>query len=52
MDLIKDILSNSTFPQNELEKICNRNQYLLEGQIKDPQAIAIKRITKISQSIS
>ena len=40
MDLIKDILSNSTFPQNELEKSVTETNTWLEGQIKDPQAIA------------
>lgn len=48
MDLIKDILSNSTFPQNELEKSVTETNTWLEGQIKDPQAIAQNELQRLA----
>lgn len=48
MDLMKDILSNATFPQNELEKSVAETNTWLEGQIKDPQAIAQNELQRLS----
>lgn len=48
MELIKDILNNSTFPQNELEKSVTETNTWLEGQIKDPQAIAQNELQRLA----
>lgn len=48
MDLLSDILNNSTFPQNELEKSIAETNTWLEGQIKDPQAIAQNELQRLA----
>ncbi|KMQ59292.1 peptidase M16 [Chryseobacterium angstadtii] len=40
MAIVKDILTNATFPQNELAKTVTETNTWLEGQLKDPEAIA------------
>lgn len=40
MEILRDILANSTFPENELQKTIIEYNTYLEGQLKDPQAIA------------
>ncbi len=49
MEILQDILTNSTFPENELTKTVTETNTWLEGQLKDPEAIAgneLDRITK------
>ena len=48
MELIKDILNNATFPQNELVKSVTETNTWLEGQIKDPQAIAQNELQRLA----
>lgn len=48
MDILKDMLTNSTFPQNELTKAINENTTTLESQLKDPQAIAQNELTRLA----
>ncbi|WHF51150.1 pitrilysin family protein [Chryseobacterium gotjawalense] len=40
MEILKDMLMNSTFPPNEITKTVTEYNTYLEGQLKDPQAIA------------
>ena len=48
MDILKDMLINSIFPQNEItNKVAEQNTYL-EGQLKDPQAIAQNELERLS----
>lgn len=47
MDILKDIVTNSTFPQNELTKSIAENTTTLEGQLKDPQALAQNELQRI-----
>lgn len=48
MELVQDLLTNSTFPQNELEKSVAETNTWLEGQIKDPQAIAQNELQRLA----
>ncbi len=48
MDIIQDILANSVFPQNELDKTVIENNTYLESQLKDPNAIASLELTKMT----
>lgn len=48
MDILKDILTNPTFPQNELTKAVTEYNTYLEGQLKDPQALAQQELQKIA----
>ena len=49
MDILKDMLANSTFPQNEITKTVIEYNTYLEGQLKDPQAIAQNELMRISK---
>ena len=48
MTILKDMLTNSTFPQNEITKSISEETTYLEGQLKDPQAIAGNELQRIS----
>lgn len=48
MEIMQDLLSNSTFPQNELEKTVAENNTYLEGQLKDPQALAQNELQRLA----
>lgn len=48
MDILKDMLTNSTFPQNEITKTINENNTNLESQLKDPQAIAQNELARLA----
>ncbi|MGA9213529.1 M16 family metallopeptidase [Kaistella sp.] len=48
MDILKDMLTNSTFPQNEITKTITEYNTILEGQLKDPQAIAQNELTRMT----
>ncbi len=48
MDILKDMIANSTFPQNELTKTIAEYNTYLEGQLKDPQAIAENELQRLS----
>lgn len=48
MELIQDMLANSTFPQNELEKTVAETNTWLEGQLKDPEAIAGNELERMT----
>lgn len=48
MDVLKDLLSNSTFPQNELTKTVAEYTTTLEGQLKDPQALAQNELQRLA----
>ena len=48
MEILKDMLTNSTFPQNEItNKITEQNTYL-EAQLKDPKAIAQNELPRMT----
>lgn len=46
MEILQDLLSNSVFPQNELEKAITETNTWLDGQIKDPQALAENEVQR------
>ncbi|KIA89715.1 M16 family metallopeptidase [Kaistella jeonii] len=48
MDILKDMLANSTFPQNELTKTISEYTTALEGQLKDPQALAQNELQRLA----
>ncbi|MEN2434485.1 pitrilysin family protein [Weeksellaceae bacterium A-14] len=48
MDIIQDILTNSVFPQNELDKTVIENNTFLESQLKDPNAIASLELSRMT----
>ncbi len=48
MEIIQDVLANSTFPENELTKSITETNTYLEGQLKDPDAIANNELSRIS----
>ena len=50
MGLIKEILTESTFPEAELAKTVNEYNTYLEGSLNDPQSIAFSEIEKITQN--
>ena len=50
MGLIKEILTESTFPEAELAKTVNEYNTYLEGSLNDPQSIAFNEIEKITQN--
>ncbi len=50
MDILKDILTNPTFPQNELTKTVTEYSTYLEGQLKDPQALAQNELQRLASS--
>lgn len=50
MGLIKEILTESTFPEAELVKTINEYNTYLEGSLNDPQSIAFNEIEKITKN--
>ena len=46
MDILGDLLVNSTFPQNELTKTINEYNTYLESSLNDPQSIAFIEVSK------
>lgn len=52
MGILKDILSNATFPQSEITKTITEQNTYLEGQLKDPQAIASNEIQRLANPYS
>ena len=48
MDILKDMVTNSTFPQNEITKTITEQNTNLEGQLKDPEAIAQNELQRLS----
>lgn len=48
MEILQDMLTNSTFPENELAKTITETNTWLEGQIKDPQAIANNELQRLT----
>ena len=48
MDILKDLLTNPVFPQNELTKSIAENTTYLEGQLKDPQALAQNELFRLA----
>lgn len=52
MDLLQDLLTNSTFPQNELDKAVAESNTYLDGLVKDPQAIAQRELTRLASPYS
>ena len=50
MGLIKEILTESTFPEAELAKTVNEYNTYLESSLNDPQSIAFTEIQKITEN--
>lgn len=50
MSLIKEILTESTFPDAELAKTVNEYNTYLESSLNDPQSIAFTEIEKITEN--
>lgn len=50
MGLIKEILTESTFPDAELSKTVNEYNTYLEGSLNDPQSVAFTEIEKITEN--
>ncbi|QIY92082.1 M16 family metallopeptidase [Chryseobacterium gallinarum] len=50
MGLMKEILTESTFPEAELVKTVNEYNTYLESSLNDPQALAFTEIEKITSS--
>lgn len=50
MGLIKEILTESNFPEAELAKTVNEYNTYLEGSLNDPQTIAFTEIEKITEN--
>lgn len=48
MAIVQDILTNSTFPENELTKTVTETNTWLEGQLKDPNAIARNELQRLA----
>jgi len=46
MEILGDLLVNSTFPQNELTKTINDYNTYLESSLNDPQAVAFTEISR------
>ncbi|KFC33393.1 peptidase M16 [Elizabethkingia anophelis] len=49
MGILKDILANATFPQEELTKSITEYNTDLESSLNDPQSIAFTEINRINQ---
>lgn len=45
---MQDVISNATFPENELTKTIAENNTYLDGQLKDPEAIAYNELSRLS----
>ncbi len=52
MNLVKEILTESTFPEAELVKTVNEYNTYLEGSLNDPQAIAFNEIERVASPYS
>ncbi|NIF07885.1 insulinase family protein [Chryseobacterium sp. Tr-659] len=50
MGLMKEILTESSFPETELAKTVNEYNTYLEGSLNDPQALAFTEIEKVTQN--
>lgn len=50
MGLLKEILTESNFPETELVKSVNEYNTYLEGSLNDPQALAFTEIEKITEN--
>jgi zinc protease len=50
MNLIKEIITESVFPEAELVKTVNEYNTYLEGNLNDPQSIAFTEIEKITDN--
>jgi zinc protease len=48
MDILKDMVTNSVFPQNEITKSIAEYSTFLEGQLKDPQALAQNELQRLA----
>ncbi|WP_292009360.1 pitrilysin family protein [Chryseobacterium sp.] len=48
MSILQDMLTNSIFPDNELAKTVTETNTWLEGQLKDPNAIANNELQRLS----
>ncbi|SHL51370.1 M16 family metallopeptidase [Chryseobacterium polytrichastri] len=48
MAIIQDILTNAIFPENELSKTVIETNTWLEGQLKDPNAIASNELQRLA----
>ena len=48
MAILQDMLSNASFPENELSKTILENKTYFEGLVKDPQAIANLEISRLA----
>ncbi|AZA80959.1 peptidase M16 [Chryseobacterium lactis] len=48
MAIVEDMLKNSTFPENELTKSITETNTWLEGQLKDPNAIANNELQRLT----
>ncbi|ASW75698.1 peptidase M16 [Chryseobacterium piperi] len=48
MAIVQDMLSNATFPENELTKTITETNTQLEGQLKDPRAIANNELQRMA----
>lgn len=52
MEILGDLLVNSTFPQNELTKTINEYNTYLESSLNDPQAVAFVQVSKQTEEYS
>jgi zinc protease len=50
MDILGDLLVNSTFPENELTKTISEYNTYLESNLNDPQSIALNEIARQTSS--
>lgn len=48
MDILKDMLQNATFPENEVTKAKTEFATTLEAQLKDPEAIAQNELQRLA----
>lgn len=48
MAILQDMLTNATFPENELTKTITETNTWLEGQLKDPNAIANNELQRLA----
>jgi zinc protease len=50
MEILGDLLVNSTFPQNELTKTISEYNTYLEASLNDPQAVAFTQVSKQTEN--
>ncbi|WP_428231670.1 M16 family metallopeptidase [Flavobacterium sp.] len=48
MEILRDLLFNSTFPQNELTKTISEYNTYLEASLNDPQSIAFIEVSRLT----